>query len=148
MDPDIDFGALFKDFDTLLIGRRSYEAAVSGGEGMGMLKGMRVIVCSKTLDPAAHPNIEIIGLDLASMLRKLKGEAGKDIWLFGGGELFRSLLEEELVDQIEIGLIPVLLGGGIPLLPKSDKRARLELVSHRVYPKTGTLMLRYNVTRG
>lgn len=64
-------------------------------------------------------------------------------WLFGGGELFRSLLELRLVDSVELAVIPVLLGGGLPLLPRAGNKAKLRLVNHRVYPKTGTVALHY-----
>ena len=76
----------------------------------------------------------------------LKEADGKDIWLFGGGELFRSLLDLGLVDTIEIGVIPVLLGGGIPLLPPGG-RAGLTLVTHRAYEATGTISLQYAVKK-
>ena len=69
------------------------------------------------------------------------------MWLFGGGELFRSLLDLGLVDTIEVGVIPVILGGGIPLLPPPASRARLTLTNHRAYPKTGTVSLEYAVKR-
>jgi dihydrofolate reductase len=60
-----------------------------------------------------------------------------------GGSLFRSFLEKGLVDSVEVGLIPVLLGGGIPLLPAPAGRESLKLVSHRVYGKSGIVMLTY-----
>ena len=76
----------------------------------------------------------------------LKKAKGKDIWLFGGGELFRSLLELKLVDQVEVAVIPVLLGDGLPMLPRSAVRAKLELSRHKVFKKTGTVLLGYDVT--
>ena len=78
-------------------------------------------------------------------MRRLREEPGKDIWLFGGGGLFRSLLDAGLVDAVELGVIPVLLGGGIPLLPSPAARASLTLVTQRSYPKTGTVWLEYSV---
>jgi len=70
---------------------------------------------------------------------------GKDIALFGGGELFRSLLAAGLVDEVSVSVIPVLLGGGIPLLPAPANRARLTLRKQRVYQKTGTVGLDYDI---
>ena len=67
------------------------------------------------------------------------------MWLFGGGELFRSLLELGLVDAVGVGIIPVLLGGGTPLLAPPAARATLRLTEHKVYPKTGTVSLEYAV---
>ena len=75
----------------------------------------------------------------------LKAKPGKDIWLFGGGELFRSLLGEGLVDGVDAAIVPVLLGGGIPLLPSPAKRTRLRLMNRRVYEKSGIMGLEYDV---
>jgi dihydrofolate reductase len=77
----------------------------------------------------------------------LRTKPGKDIALFGGGELFRSLLAAGLVDQVGVSLIPVLLGGGIPFLPSPAVRATLKLRKHRIYEKTGTVGLEYDIER-
>src|SRR5690606_12707728 len=58
-------------------------------------------------------------------------EAGGDIWLYGGGNLFARLLEWELVDTVEPAFMPILLGGGVPFLPSPAVRRRLELVRHQ-----------------
>lgn len=139
MDPDIDFAGLFAQFDTFLMGRKTYET--SGA----MVSGQRVVVASTTLDPEAHPGLTIIGEDLAAGVAALKAEPGKDIWLFGGGELFRSLLAEHLVDTVEPAIVPVLLGGGVPFLPDPAIRTRLALRSHRVYERSGIVLLEYDV---
>jgi dihydrofolate reductase len=74
----------------------------------------------------------------------LRAESGKDIWLFGGGSLFRSLLEARLVDTVEVAVVPVLLGEGIPLLPPPARGTKLKLNSHRVY-KAGIVSLEYSI---
>jgi dihydrofolate reductase len=76
----------------------------------------------------------------------LRAESGKDIWLFGGGSLFHSLLDVGLVDTVEVGIMPVLLGDGIPLFPRPARQTKLELTGHRVY-KTGIVGLEYAVQR-
>ena len=83
--------------------------------------------------------------DARGTVSSLKREHGKDIWLFGGGSLFRSLLELGLVDSIEVAIIPVLLGGGVPLLPERGTRAALRFVRHRLYSRTGRMWLEYEV---
>jgi dihydrofolate reductase len=75
------------------------------------------------------------------------GFAIKDIWLFGGGELFRTLLEAGLVDTVEPAVVPVLLGGGIPMLPSPASLAKLLLSNHRLYSKSGVVLLEYAVSR-
>ena len=113
--------------------------------GGGSMPGVSTVVVSRTLRQEDHPGVSVIAEDVGGALSRLRASQGKDIWLFGGGELFRSLLDLGLVDTIEVGIIPVLLGGGIPLLPAPSNRASLRLVSSRGYKKTGTFMLEYAV---
>jgi dihydrofolate reductase len=77
----------------------------------------------------------------------LKAKPGKDIAIFGGGELFRSLLAAGLVDRLEMSVIPVLLGTGIPVLPPPTGRVTLKLRSQRVYQKTGTIGVEYDILK-
>ncbi|MFQ5569451.1 MAG: dihydrofolate reductase family protein [Rhodothermales bacterium] len=146
MDPDIDFVALMSRFDTVLMGRHSYEATLALGEGSSM-PGMKTVVVSRTLPQEDHPNVEVIGEGLEETITRLRAEPGKDIWLFGGGVLFRSLLDARLVDTVEVAIIPVLLGAGKPLLPPPGDRATLHLIERKVYEKTGTVLLEYAVKK-
>ena len=144
MDPDIDFRALVDEFDTFLMGRRTFEAI--GGAAGGRQQGAQTIVFSRTLRQQDYPNLTIISENPEHALADLRAKPGKDIWLFGGGLLFRSLLEARLVDGVEVSVIPVLLGEGIPLLPPkpSSERFKLRLASSRTY-KTGIVSLEYTV---
>jgi dihydrofolate reductase len=108
---------------------------------------MKVFVASRTLRAKDHPDVTIIDDNLKETVTRLCEQPGKDIWLFGGGGLFRSLLDAKLVDTVEVGVIPVMLGSGIPLLPPGS-RAKLKLTNHKVYPKTGTVGLEYAVQYG
>ena len=144
MDPEINFGEMFGQFDTLLLGRKTFEQTRSSGGGVEM-PGMKVIVVSRTLRQSDYPDVTVIGDDLQSALTHLCEQPGKDIWLFGGGSLFRSLLDLRLVDSVEVGVIPVLLGGGVPLMPPTARRAKLKLTRHQVYEQTGTVGLEYSV---
>lgn len=145
MDPDIDFAAMAAEFDAYLMGRGTYEVTMSSPEAEGMTSGSEVYVVSTTLDPAEHSNVTVISSDVPAAVRALKEREGKDIWLFGGGVLFRSLLEAGLVDRVEVAIIPVLLGEGIPVLPGLDGRARLKLEGQRTYERSGIVMLSYEV---
>ena len=144
MDPEIDFTGMMARFDTILMGCRTFEAAQALGGG-GSMPGVTTVVVSRTLRQEDHPGLTIIAEDVGGALSRLRAGSGKDIWLFGGGSLFRSLLDLGLVDTIEVGIIPVLLGGGIPLLPVRSQRATLRLVGSKVYKATGTLALEYVV---
>ena len=151
MDPELGegFADFWKQFDTLLIGRKTFAAMVKPGKkgGGGSMPGYKTVVFSRTLKPGDYPSVTIVSDDVKTTVTKLKEAEGKDIWLFGGGELFRSLLDLGLVDTVEIGVIPVLLGGGLPLLPPPAGRATLTLVKHRAFAKTGTLALEYTINK-
>jgi len=145
MDPDIDFAALYASFSAVVMGRRSHEAlAAMGGDWAPSLP---TVVCSRTLPEGDRDGVTI-ARDAVAHVRGLKAESdGKPIWLWGGGALFAELASAGLVDGVDLAVIPVLLGGGIPLAPLSDRRITLELRAHRVYRKTGTAFLEYDVVR-
>lgn len=141
MDPDIDFEELTAGFDTVLMGRKTWEMTRRHGGGLDM-PGMEIHVFSRTLRSNDCPGAPVSD-DAVAKVRELKRADGGDIWLFGGGALFRSLLQASLVNTVEVALIPVLLGAGVPLLPAPASRTSLRLVRHRVYEKTGTVSLEY-----
>jgi dihydrofolate reductase len=146
MDPEIDFGALFAQFDTVLIGRRTFEGMARGKKKPGAMPGMKTLVFSGTLRQRDYPKVTIVADNAEETLTALRAEPGKDIWLFGGGSLFSSLLGAGLVDTVEVAVMPVLLGGGIPLLPPPANQAKLKLTGHKVY-KTGIVVLEYAVKK-
>jgi dihydrofolate reductase len=144
MDPTFDFEGYMKQFDTILMGRRTFEIAGKGGGGA--MPGVRTIVCSRTLRPADHPKTTVAD-DAVDIVRTLKREEGKDIWLFGGGSLFRSLLDAKLVNTIEVAVMPIALSQGIPLLPVGERSPRLRLLASKVLP-SGVVSLNYSVSYG
>jgi len=146
-DPDIDFGEIFSLFDTLLIGRKTHEAMLKMEGPGGSWPGVKSFVISRTMIPSEHPDITIVR-EVRELVTELKAQPGKDIWLFGGGELFRSMLADGLVDGVDTAIVPVLLGEGIPLLPSPASRTSLVLKNRRVYEKSGIVSLEYDVARG
>lgn len=143
MDPEIDFAAMFEQFDTFLLGRRTFEAMGRGGQGS--TPGVKTLVFSRTLRQQDYPKVTIVAEGVEETVAALRAEPGKDIWLFGGGLLFRSLLDAGLVDTVEVAIMPVLLGEGIPLLPGPAKQTKLKLTGQKVYSKTGIVSLEYSV---
>ena len=144
-DPTMDFGEIFRGFDTLVMGRSSYELMLREGHSPKEF-GMKVFVASTTLEPNAHPDVEVIASGLVETVAGLKRKPGKEIWLFGGGILFRSLLDAGLVDRVDLSIIPVLLGEGIPLVPPGP-RCQLLFKDSRTFP-SGIVSLTYEVKRG
>jgi len=143
MDPDRDLGALFNDFDTLLLGRRTYEMTLVPG-APPWPPGIKLYVFSRTLRQRDHPKVTIVADEVEKTLGDLRAKSGKDIWLFGGPSFFRSLLDLGLVDTVEVAVMPVLLGGGIPLVQPPAKQTMLKLTNHKA-SKVGIVSLDYAV---
>ena len=141
-DPTLDLAALFSRFDTLLMGRRTFDLARSQGSLLESMR-MKVVVVSSTLEPAQYKDVTILSSGVAQAVAALKAEPGKAIWLFGGGVLFRSLLDAGLVDEVQVAVIPVLLGSGVPLIPEG-RRCSLHLDESKIYP-SGIVLLSYSV---
>jgi dihydrofolate reductase len=145
-DPSIDFAAMFREFDTAIMGRRTYEIVLAQG-GNGAMPGLDVVVLSRTLPPSDAAGVRIVNGDAIGAVRTLKSKPGGDIWLFGGGVLFRALLDAGLVDTVEVAVMPVLLGQGIPLLPPGSA-TKLVLADHKLLPATGIIVLSYAIPGG
>jgi dihydrofolate reductase len=144
-EPAIDFGALFRDVDTVLLGRHSYELVRRDPAAATWPAGARVLVFSRTLRPADHPGVTVIADEATEVVAGLRAEpAGGEIWLYGGGALFGSLLAAGQVDRVEVTVIPILLGAGVPLLPPGGPRAPLALRHVDRYP-SGQVSLHYVV---
>ena len=144
MDPDVDFEEGFQRFDTLLVGRKTFEPMAAAGRTS--MPGMRTIVFSRSRRQDDFPDVTVAN-DAEKALLSLREEPGKDIWLFGGGTLFESLVHAGLVDVVSVALMPVLLGAGVPLLPRTSKRVKLELTKHERSEKAGSISLEYAVHR-
>ena len=132
----------WKRFDTVIMGRKTYEVALRTGGGASY-PGIRTIIFSRTLKKAGD-KIEIVSEDVAAFVRKLKKEDGKDICVMGGGLLAKSLFEADLIDEIGFNIHPVLLGSGIPVFHEMSRQIDLELIECRQW-KTGCVLVTYRV---
>ena len=145
VDPDIDFEALYAGFGGLVMGRKSYE--VFGATGGAPGPAMPTYVYSRTLPEGERDGVTFVR-DAVPHVRALKArEAGKPLWLWGGGELCRELATAGLLDGIDVAVIPVVLAKGLPMIATPGPQLSLKLRAHRLYPKTGTLFLEYDVVQ-
>ncbi len=143
MDPAIDFTAIYAEYDTAVMGRKTWEVMQAMGDS-GSMPGVEIIVFSRTLGASSRPGVRIVNTDPAVLVAELKAKPGRDIWLYGGGTLFRTMLDAGLVDTVEVAVIPVLLGAGIPLLPHGADTT-LTLSDYKVLPATGIVALSYSL---
>src|SRR5688500_4338346 len=137
----------WKSIDTVLMGRRTYEAALRMGVGGGAYPGVKNYVFSRTMkkSPAKKVNnLEFISEDATEFVRKLKAQEGKGICVMGGGLLAKSLFEADLIDEIGFNIHPVLLGSGIPIFHEMDHQIDMELLECKVL-KNGCVVVTYRV---
>lgn len=131
-----------QQFDTIVAGRGTFEPMAAAGRAS--MPGMKTIVVSATLRPEDHPDVMVLrGID---GLTDFRANPGKDIWLFGGGKLFRNLAEGGMVDTVEVSVMPILLGDGVPLAPHLSRWVNLSLVNHKAY-SSGAVSLEYAIRR-
>jgi len=129
-------------FDTVAMGRKTYEAALRFG--MTAYPNVKNYVFSRTMKETPSADVEIVSADAAEFIRELKERDGKDICVAGGGELAKSLFAADLIDEIGCNIHPVLLGSGIPLFYEMERQIDLELLECKVL-KTGCVYITYRV---
>jgi dihydrofolate reductase len=144
MDPEIDFVAMYAGFSALVMGRHSYDVFTATGGAPG--PALPTYVYSRTLPEGRREGVMFVH-DGVTHARALKQEDGKPVWLWGGGMLFGELAAAGLVDGVDVAILPILLGTGIPLRPPGGPRLPLQLRKHRLYPTTGTLFLEYDSSK-
>jgi dihydrofolate reductase len=144
--------ALMADFfakvDTTIMGRKTASGWVKMRESGEIpdMPGMANYVISRRWKRGPREGFEVVSGSLTTFVRKLKRRRGKDIYLGGGGELARSFLKEDLVDELFLGLGPVLLGDGIPGFPGKFPQRNFQLTECKSYPN-GSVALRYERMR-
>ena len=137
---------LWKNIDTVLIGRKTYEPVLESGKPFPTYPGVKNYVLSRVLTESPDENVEIIGEDVVEFVRRLKTEEGKDIFVMGGGLLAKPLFEANLIDEVGVNIHPVLLGSGIPLFHEMSQQIDLELTECKTF-KNGCISVTYRVKR-
>ncbi len=115
-DSEIDFAAIFSQFDTLLVGRWTFETMATAWRTT--MPGMKTIDFSRTLEPCNYPEVTIVREKQNELIASLRAGAGNDVWLFGGGVRFLSL---------------------------PATRKKLDPIDHKIH-KIGIVSLQYAVT--
>jgi dihydrofolate reductase len=141
MPKDYSMAGFFKRIDVAVMGRKSYEAALALGGSMSS-PGIQSYVFSKTLKTGMRPEMTVVQGSPKEFVATIRKKKGKDIWLMGGGELARAFLQEDQVDELYLGILPVLIGEGIRAFPEGFPDREFKLTENRTYSK-GLVTLRY-----
>ncbi len=128
-------------FDAVVMGRRTYELGLKQGIN-NPYPQMKQYVISQTLTELPDQTIELVSSNPVSLVRTLKTQPGKDIWLCGGGSLATALFSE--IDEMILKVHPILLGLGIPLFSGVVPQTSLKLTDSTIY-NNGFMLLRYRL---
>ena len=146
MPRDYSMADFFKSIDTAIMGRKTYDVSKAMGGGGGFGGNLKSYVMSRTLPSGDREGLTFTRESPAALVEKIRKQKGKDIWLMGGGELGRDFLKADLVDELYLGVVPVLLGEGIPLFPGGFPQRDFELIENKTFSK-GLIALKYKRAR-
>lgn len=139
-------GSFFKTIDVGLMGRKTYEAGVRMSGGKFQSFGLPCYIFSRSFPEGERGGATFVREEPRKFVEELRKKKGKDIWLTGGGELAREFLMEDLVDELHLGIVPVLIGEGIPLFAPGFPQREFTLTESKTY-SGGLLALKYERVR-
>jgi dihydrofolate reductase len=146
MPKDHSMADFFASIDAAIMGRKTYDAALKmGGAGFGSSK-MEYYVLSDSLPPGKRDGLTFVSQSPTAFVQEMRKKRGKHIWLMGGGELARDFLRADVVDELHLGVVPVLLGEGIPLFPSGFPQRDFSLLENKTYSR-GLIGLKYERAR-
>ncbi len=138
---DADYGMteFLKSIDATLMGGKSYRLVVEYGAPYPEFTNY---VFTRTEKETSFKNVVFVSGNIPTLVNALKEESGKNIWLFGGGEIIHPALEENLIDEMILSVHPIILGGGVPLFKSISERKFFQLADTIAYP-SGLVQLIY-----
>jgi dihydrofolate reductase len=139
-------GPFFKTVDVAIMGRKTYEVGLKLSGGKFDNYGMKCYVCSRSQTPGERGGVTFVNDSPKVLVDMLRKHPGKDIWHMGGGELAREFLKDDLIDELYIGVVPILIGEGIPLFPAGFPQREFRLLENGTY-SGGLIALRYERLR-
>jgi dihydrofolate reductase len=142
-DSDHGFAEFFNSVDTTIQGFTTYQQVLNWDIEFPY-KGKKNFVFTRNTKHRDTEFVTMVSADHISFVKNLKQQAGKSIWLIGGGQINTMLLNEKLVDEIRIFIMPVVLNKGIELFEKVPKETKLELIESESY-SNGVVQIKYSV---
>lgn len=144
---DYGMGEFFKSIDTILWGRKTYDQSLRYfGKGGSYSSKSKNYVFTHNPPEDANPAVEFVTEPINTFAARLRSEAGKDIWMMGGGGIIGSFVDAGEIDEFIIHVIPTFIGEGIPLIEPRRLTVPLELLDSHAY-SDGVVRLHYQVNK-
>lgn len=142
---DYGYGKFIAAVDTVIMGRKTYDTVLGFGIPFPHADKQCYII---TRQPRPQDgNITFYTGAVPELIRSLRSEPGRNIFVDGGAEVVNLLLREQCVDELILSVIPVLLGSGIPLFTAGRPTVPAEFVTSQTFP-SGLVQLHYRFTNG
>ena len=123
-ETDYGYSEFYASVGTVLMGRKTYEQVLGFADWPYGEK--KTYVFTRQNKPLRREkNVEFVSGDVGEFVRRLKESTDEDIWLVGGSQLIKVFLEEDLVEDMIVFIVPIILGGGIPLFDRTGKEIKL-----------------------
>ena len=139
---DHGYNALLESVDTVLMGGRTYHEIIGFGVPWPYKDKQTYVIAHNDTNVTPDEKVEFITEDIYRRISALKEAEGKDIWLVGGGVLTTMLLNHDLIDEMQIAIVPTILGEGLPLFPDKPKTSKWTLIENKSF-STGLALLTY-----
>ena len=140
---DHGYAEFYQSVDTTILGYTTYKQILSWGIDFPYAE-KKNYVFTRNQRLKNSENVEFISKNHPDFIRQLKMEKGKDIWLVGGGQLNTLFLNEGLIDEIRVFIMPVVLSGGIELFEALPRETSLKFIETKTY-STGVVEIIYSV---
>lgn len=138
-----DYRTFIKGIRTVVMGRGTYDFLAKDPSPWAYAEQRAIVVTSRPIDEPKGP-LQTRS-DVPALIKELRSLDDGDVWMLGGGELQMAFMEDGALDEIEIYVIPELLGGGRPLFPATGFRASPRLISAKAMDR-GCVRLHYALT--
>jgi len=121
-----NFDEFINSLDIVVMGRKAYDDC-----GIEMFPDKDIIVATSQ-ERKDFDNVKFVNGDIVRIVQELQKEEGKDIWLFGGSGVADHFMKSDVVDEFQIGIIPIILGSGTPLFYPGNPTVELHLDSYTI----------------
>lgn len=138
---DYEFDAFFADIETLVMGRATYDQC-RGFDTWPYPDRRTAVLTNRGADPDAPEGVTFHSGDSAALTETLRSPTSGKTWIVGGGVVLGEFLAANLVDRLDLFVIPVLLGAGVPLFPEGTVSGAPQILSSQTY-ENGVVRLSY-----
>jgi len=129
--------------DAKILGRKTFDRSLQMGARFSA-DAVHYVFSRRTPSASAPAGVQFVAESIRAFAERLRKQAGKNIWMMGGGEIIGSFLDEEAIDEFIISVVPTFIGEGIPLLAPRHREVALRLLGVQQFPD-GVVQLHYNV---